>query len=254
MAFSCDICDREFTGNRGLTHHMENQHGNLWSCHRCSQSFNRYDNYEMHQTVCLFKTTGKRSGGHLSMVAAKKLKDNVNRVGGALDGTVNQYRLNLEVAKKRAVKFYLSLHANFPLNTDVTFLTNPPAVLSTDTMEVYGSSDVLDALNSISENLASTIEDFQQHGSGWVLDKLLALDLHLLEFDPLRSTSYIPLPTCIQNKKAVINIKNKDEKCFLWSVIGGLYGDSLPSKMIAYLITWSMRRNSTFKVFHFQWL
>ena len=54
----------------------------------------------------------------------------------------------------------------------------------------------------------------------------MALDLHLLEFDPLRTTSYIPLPICIQNRKAVINVKNKDEKCFLWSVIAGLYGDS----------------------------
>ena len=52
----------------------------------------------------------------------------------------------------------------------MTFLTNPPAVLSTDTMEVYGSSDVHDTLNSIYENLASTIEDFEQRGSGWVLN------------------------------------------------------------------------------------
>ena len=76
----------------------------------------------------------------------------------ANSGTVNEYRLNREdeqqnassvldvlkestfqmenriieeVAKKRAVKFYLSLYANFHLSTDVTFLTNPPAVLST---------------------------------------------------------------------------------------------------------------------------
>ena len=150
MAFSCDICDREFAEIRGLTRHMKNQHGNLWSCHRCSQSFNRHDNYEMHHRVCLLKATGKRSGGHLSMVAAKKLKDNVNRVGGALDGTVNNNRLNLEdeqqnssnvldvlkestfqvenrineeVAKKRAVNFYLSLHPNIHVGTDVTFLT-----------------------------------------------------------------------------------------------------------------------------------
>ena len=71
---------------------------------------------------------------------AKRLKDNISRVGGALNGTVNEYRLSLEdeeqdasnvldvlkestfqmenriieeVAKKRAVKFYLSLHANY---------------------------------------------------------------------------------------------------------------------------------------------
>ena len=41
----------------------------------------------MHQRVWLFKTTGKRSGEHL---------DNTSRVGGALNGTVNEYRLNLE--------------------------------------------------------------------------------------------------------------------------------------------------------------
>ena len=86
--------------------------------------------------------------------------------------------------------------------------------------------DVHDALNSTYENLVSAIEDFQQRVSGWILDKLIGLDLHLLEFDPLRATSYIPLPTCIQNRKAVINIKNMDEKCFLWSVVAGLYGDS----------------------------
>ena len=142
----------------------------------------------------------------------------------------------------RTVKFYLSMHANFHLSTDVTFLTNPPAVLSTDTMEVCDSSDVHDTLN---------IEDFHQRGSGWVFDKLLALDLHLLEFDPLRATSYIPLPTHIQNKKAVINIRNNNEKCFLWSVIAGLYfKDSELCMCKDHLITWSTRRNSTFKVFH----
>ena len=43
------------------------------------------------------ETTGKRSGGHLEEgTTVKKLKDSVSPVGGALDGTVNEYRLNLE--------------------------------------------------------------------------------------------------------------------------------------------------------------
>ena len=58
MAFSCDIWKREFTEKRNLTRHVEEQHRNLWSCHRCSQSFNRRDNYEMRQLDCLFKTSG----------------------------------------------------------------------------------------------------------------------------------------------------------------------------------------------------
>ena len=188
MAFSCDICKRGEKPN--LTRHVKEHHGNLWSCHRCTQSLNRRDNYEMHQRVCLFKTTWERSGEHLGM-AAKKLKDNISRVGGALYGTVNECRLNREdeqqdapnvldvlkestfqmehrigeeVVKKRAVKFYSLLYVNFHLSTDVTFLTNPPADLSTDTIEVYDSIDIHDALNSIYENFVSAIEDFQQRG------------------------------------------------------------------------------------------
>ena len=49
--------------------------------------------------------------------------------------------------KKRAVKFYLSLHVNSHLSTDVTFQTNLPAVLSTNTIEVYDSNDIRDAMN-----------------------------------------------------------------------------------------------------------
>ena len=51
----------------------------------------------MHQRVCLFKTTGKRSGEHLEEgTTVKKFKDSASRVGGTLDSTVNEYRLNLE--------------------------------------------------------------------------------------------------------------------------------------------------------------
>ena len=49
----------------------------------------------MHQRVCLLKTTGKRSGVHLG-TTTKYLKDNMSRVGGAVNGTVNKYRLYLE--------------------------------------------------------------------------------------------------------------------------------------------------------------
>ena len=49
----------------------------------------------------------------------------------------------------------------------MAFLTDPTAVLNTDTIEMYDSCDGHDALNSMYENLVSAIEDFQQRGSGW---------------------------------------------------------------------------------------
>ena len=180
----------------------------------------------------------------------KKMKFNVSYTGGALENTLTDYRINLEnelqdadmildllkdsvmqlhntideeLCKKKALKFYLSLHANFHLGSDESFQTDPPIVFNTDPFEIYESTEVDGILTQTYEKLFSSIEEFQHRGSGWVLDKLLRIDIHILEFNPLRATSYIPLPTQLARKKAVINIKNKDEKCFLWSVIAGTY-------------------------------
>ena len=51
----CDICKREFTEKYNLTRHVKSQH---LCCQRCSQTFNRRDNYEMHQRVRLLKLLG----------------------------------------------------------------------------------------------------------------------------------------------------------------------------------------------------
>ena len=52
---------------------------------------------------------------------------------------------------------------------------------------------------------------------------MLNLEIHTPEFDPMKGSSYIPLPDWILNKKAIVNIQNKDEKCFLWCVLRYLH-------------------------------
>ena len=96
--------------------------------------------------------------------------------------------------KKKGTKFDVSLHVSFHLSSDETFMTNPPAVLNTDIMEVYDWSEMDDILSNTYGNLVSVFENFEYRGSGWVLDRLLKLALHILEFNPLRTTPYISLP------------------------------------------------------------
>jgi hypothetical protein len=69
---------------------------------------------------------------------------------------------------------------------------------------------------------ASFIE-FQRQGSNWTIDKVVNLTIHMAGYRPLKSSSYIPLPTKLRSKHAIINIKNKDNKCFMWSVLAALY-------------------------------
>ena len=59
-------------------------------------------------------------------------------------------------------------------------------------------------------------------GSGFTITKIIFLDIHILKSDPLQA-SYIDLLKEIKLKKAVVNIQNKDNKCFLWSVLAQLH-------------------------------
>ena len=54
------------------------------------------------------------------------------------------------------------------------------------------------------------------------LDSIVSLICITVSYKPLRGENYIPLPKELANKKAIINIQNKDNKCFLWCVLRAL--------------------------------
>lgn len=57
---------------------------------------------------------------------------------------------------------------------------------------------------------------------GWALVELLYVDININKYNPLRASSWIPLPMEIQHKKAVVNVQNDDEYCFGWAVTSGI--------------------------------
>ena len=69
------------------------------------------------------------------------------------------------------------------------------------------------------ERIIEKMATFQSVGSGWRLHSIIRLELHTVSFNPLRGETWIPLPTELANKKAIINVKNEDNKCFLWCVL-----------------------------------
>ena len=67
------------------------------------------------------------------------------------------------------------------------------------------------------------IEAYTEKGSGWYFKEVEKLEIHTVEFNPTKGSSYIDLPGWIKNKKAIVNIKNKDDKCFLWCILRYLH-------------------------------
>ena len=61
------------------------------------------------------------------------------------------------------------------------------------------------------------------HTLGWILLSLLSLDIVTVAYIPLRGRSYMEVPSDVRAKKAIINVQNTDDKCFVWSILAQLH-------------------------------
>ena len=69
------------------------------------------------------------------------------------------------------------------------------------------------------DKILEYMDVFQSVGSNWRCTIIVKLDVNTAIFKPLKGRSYIPLPPVLTSKKALINMKNKDNKCFKWCVV-----------------------------------
>ena len=242
-ANSCSYCKKNFVQRRNLLRHVKKQHPEKVAeerleCQLCHQTFKRRDNLNYHQRLCQFQKFGKRvsinqvGGGQ----PKRKRMDNVESDFNALDHTTDHFIKDLkqfvqtpetiidvlkdnikklesiievELERKRSLKIIIALHATFHQATDPTFLSEPPPVFKTTPIEVLTATDIDEVLQSVIEQLLKKIDDFEERGSGWVLHELSRLDLHTYIHDPLRASTYTPVPDDLKAKHAVVNIQNK---------------------------------------------
>ena len=54
-------------------------------------------------------------------------------------------------------------------------------------------------------------------GSGWKVESIKSQYINISTYRPLSGSCYVNLPVELRSpRKGPINIKNKDQKCFLW--------------------------------------
>ena len=84
----------------------------------------------------------------------------------------------------------------------------------TDEEEIYD-----EMVGEIEEEIQK-VQDAE--GSGWQFKQVEKLVLHTTRWDPINAGSYIDLPEALKNKHAIIDMKNQDEKYFMWCVLRAL--------------------------------
>ena len=64
------------------------------------------------------------------------------------------------------------------------------------------------------------IDNWINEGSGWIIKFIESQNINISTYRPLSGRSYIDLPVELKSpRKELINIKNKDKKCFLWCYV-----------------------------------
>jgi len=120
--------------------------------------------------------------------------------------------------KHKSFKIYLGASFTFSREDNVIeekyMRMNPPHLITS--IDSFLKSPIFEEL------IRFELEE-QQQGSGFNIGNVSYIDLNILKSTPLKASSYIDLPKDIKNKKAIINIKNTDNKCFLWSILAHLY-------------------------------
>ena len=105
----------------------------------------------------------------------------------------------------------------------LTAIENSKAYFSSETYENLRSDEAMKKVEGSFESIEGKIQSYIQDGSAWQFKEVEQLEIHTTEYNPTNGSSYIDLPKWIKDKKAIINIKNKDDKCFLWCILRYLH-------------------------------
>ena len=88
---------------------------------------------------------------------------------------------------------------------------------SSSTMTVTNKDEIPEKIELAEEEILKRIAVWISEGSRWVIKEILNHYINVVSYIPLRGNSYISLPQELRNsKKGLINLKNDDNKCFLW--------------------------------------
>ena len=69
----------------------------------------------------------------------------------------------------------------------------------------------------IHQQILYRIDVWIKKGSGWIIESIESQYINISPHRPLVASSYIDLPIELKHpRKGLINIKNNDQKCFLW--------------------------------------
>ena len=190
----------------------------------CDRCIHRRDNWKSRQ---------QQGGGNVSnalegTVQTEIIEPDPGNIWDILQFFVDN-RLNIEnklinrLSSVKGMKWFMTLIVKFVKYNQNNETVNAEPTFRSLNFTCSNVSQIKEQMAEAFQHLHNSYQNFERDGSGWSIDRIIRLELNTAEYAPLEGSSYIPLPKKILKKKAVLNIRNHDNKCFLWSVLASIH-------------------------------
>ena len=130
-----------------------------------------------------------------------------------------------EILKLGSVKVSFGLKVNFEIERNGEtqemshyFKEDQPHVFTR-----YDKEQIEQKYEEFMGRIKGEIENWSLQGSGWEIESIELAYVNVAKYQPLRGGTYLPLPANLAKKKAIINVKNKDNECLKWALRAALF-------------------------------
>ena len=127
-------------------------------------------------------------------------------------------KANIESILKsmKGLKFVENLKVTFKKNSKNEIIIKT-AYFNSKPKTIINKTQITEELQSSKHEILNITAKWISEGSGWTIESVDNHYLNIVQYEPMKGSSYIELPQELNNpKKGLINLKNNDNECFRW--------------------------------------
>ena len=169
----------------------------------------------------------------------QKRKIKINEKAKALKGYTKSFEIGIKNNKdplkqlqstRKGIKFHIESilksmkGLKFVENLKVTFKKNSKneiiiktAYFNSKPKTIINKTQITEELQSSKHEILNITAQWISEGSGWTIESVDNHYLNIVQYEPMKGSSYIELPQELKHhRKGLINLKNNDNECFRW--------------------------------------
>ena len=145
----------------------------------------------------------------------------------ALHMTVSS-ALRRALTDHRSVKVFEAVNVTYVSSKNVS--DTKTATLHTKAVRILHGTDLDEVISRMHTDIQNRNATFIRHESGLVLKSVDMATLSIGQYNALAGSAFVELPDLLRKKRAVINVKNTDNRCFAYAVLCAKYSGKAYAK------------------------